>query len=149
MVTSYSNSRTLFQVSFRWCRIHHGPPSMRLFLSNSTHHLGISLRKKVVPWYLSTLMTYFLYFNNRLTSLTFDLNIQPSVRNQNIYSHSEECTGVPWGSLTSMVISLALVNGFHHWPVIKWFLPCSTWRHVITWIESYFVEDKTKILDIC
>ena len=28
-----------------------------------------------------------------------------------------------------MVISLALVNGSHHWPVIKWFLPCSTSDH--------------------
>ena len=25
-----------------------------------------------------------------------------------------------------MMISLTLVNGSHHWPVIKWFLPCST-----------------------
>ena len=28
-----------------------------------------------------------------------------------------------------MVISLALVKGSHHWPVIKWFLPCSTSDH--------------------
>ena len=35
-------------------------------------------------------------------------------------------TRVPLESLTLMVISLALVNGSHHWPVIKWFLPCST-----------------------
>ena len=28
-----------------------------------------------------------------------------------------------------MVISLALVNGSHHWPVIKWFLPYSTLDH--------------------
>ena len=36
---------------------------------------------------------------------------------------------VPWESLTSMVISLTLVNGSHHWPVIKWSLPCSTSKH--------------------
>ena len=28
-----------------------------------------------------------------------------------------------------MVISLAFVNGSHHWLVIKWFLPCSTSDH--------------------
>ena len=28
-----------------------------------------------------------------------------------------------------MVISLALVNGSHHWSVIKLFLPCSTSYH--------------------
>ena len=49
-----------------------------------------------------------------------------------------DCTIVPWESLTSMVISLALVYGIHQWPVIKWFLPCSTSTHVITWSDSYF-----------
>ena len=28
-----------------------------------------------------------------------------------------------------MVISLALINGSHHWLVIKWFLPCLTSDH--------------------
>ena len=28
-----------------------------------------------------------------------------------------------------MLISLTLVNGSHHWPVIKWFLPCLTSDH--------------------
>ena len=40
-----------------------------------------------------------------------------------------DCTKAPWESLTFMVISLTLVNGSHHWPVIKWFLPCSTSNH--------------------
>ena len=40
------HSRTLFQVSFRQCGIHHGPPSTRLFLSTSAHYPGISLRNK-------------------------------------------------------------------------------------------------------
>ena len=74
-------------------------------------------------------MTNFLAFDNRFTSLTYDRKIQPSVRHQSIYLHSEECTGVPWESLTLMVISLALVNGSHHWLVIKWFLPCLTSYH--------------------
>ena len=52
-----------------------------------------------------------------------------SFRHQDIYSHLVDCTRVPWESLTSMMISLALVNSSHHWPVIKWFLPCSTLDH--------------------
>ena len=44
------NYRTLFWVSCHQCGIHHGPPSTRLLLSTSSHHLGISLRnKKQVP----------------------------------------------------------------------------------------------------
>ena len=39
-------SKTLFQVSFRRCGINNGPPSTRLFLSTSSHHLGGSLRNK-------------------------------------------------------------------------------------------------------
>jgi hypothetical protein len=35
-----------------------------------------------------------------------------NVRLQLIYSHSLDCTRVPWESLTSLVISLTLVNGF-------------------------------------
>jgi hypothetical protein len=35
-----------------------------------------------------------------------------NVRPQLIYSHSLECTRVPWESLTSLVISLALVKWF-------------------------------------
>ena len=40
-----------------------------------------------------------------------------------------DCTRAPWESLTSMMISLALVNASHHWPVIKWFVPCSNSDH--------------------
>ena len=66
---------------------------------------------------------------HRFTSLTFDRQNRLGVRHQDIYSHSVDCTRVPWESLTLMVISLALVNGSHHWPVIKWFLPCSNSDH--------------------
>ena len=59
-------------------------------------------------------MTDSLAFNNRLTSLTFDRNIQPNVRHQIIYSHLGECTRVPWELETLMVITLTLVNGPHH-----------------------------------
>ena len=66
---------------------------------------------------------------HRFTSLTFDRQSRLGVRHQDIYSHSADSTRVPWESLTLMVISLALVNGSHHWPVIKWFLPRSNSDH--------------------
>ena len=58
------NSITLFQVLCHRCGIHHGPPSMRLFLSTLDHHPRISLRNKnIVPWDLYALMTYYLALN--------------------------------------------------------------------------------------
>ena len=55
------HSRTMFQVSFRRCGTHHGPPSTRLFPSTSAHHPGNSLRnKKLVLWDLYALMIDFL-----------------------------------------------------------------------------------------
>ena len=85
------HSRTLFQVSCRWCGIHHGPPSMTLFLSTSACHPGISLRIN-----FSTLSSLFLNdrfsrSRHRFTSLTFDQEIQLSVRHQTIYSHIVYC----------------------------------------------------------
>ena len=74
-------------------------------------------------------MAGFLAFNSRFSSMNFDWNILLSVQLQNIYSHLRECTKIPWESLTSMVISLALVNSWHQWLVIKWFLPCLTSRN--------------------
>jgi hypothetical protein len=41
-----------------------------------------------------------------------DRKIPLIVRHQLIYSQLMDCTIVPWESLTSMVISLALVNGY-------------------------------------
>lgn len=35
------------------------------------------------------------------------------------------------------MVSLMLVNGSHHWPIIKWFLPCLTLRHSLTCLHSY------------
>jgi hypothetical protein len=86
---------------------------MSLFLSTSTHYPGIRLRNHLVPWNLHASMAGFLIFNSGFTSLAPDWKIPSSVRLQLINSHSLDCTRVPWGSLTSMVISLALVNGIH------------------------------------
>ena len=41
------------------------------------------------------------------------------VRRQLIYSHAVDCALVPWGPLSLLVVSLASVNSFHHWLVIR------------------------------
>jgi hypothetical protein len=55
-------------------------------------------------------MAGFLAFDSGFSLLTPDQEISSSVRLQLIYSHSLDCTSVPWESLTLMVISLALVR---------------------------------------
>jgi len=45
-----------------------------------------------------------------------------------------------------MVIYLVLVNSLPHWPIIKWFLPCSTSRHLFTWLDSYYIGINKKTL---
>ena len=71
-----------------------------------------------------------------------------SVRLHLIYSHFMDCTEVPWESLTSMVISIAVVKVFHQWPIIKWFLPCSTSTPIIAWLDSYLWKMGLKTLDL-
>ena len=45
-----------------WWGIHQGPPSMSIFMSNSTHNLGIRLKNHFVPWNLHTSMVGLLIF---------------------------------------------------------------------------------------
>jgi hypothetical protein len=82
--------------------------------STLAHYLESRLRNYLVPWSLHASMAGFLAFDSGFTSLTPDRNIPSDVRLQLIHSHSMDCTTVPWESLTSMVISLALVNGYIH-----------------------------------
>jgi hypothetical protein len=80
--------------------------------STSAHYLESRLRNYLVPWSLHVSMESFLAFDSGFTSLTPDRNIPSNVRHQIIYSQLMDCTMVTWESLTSMVISLALVNGY-------------------------------------
>jgi hypothetical protein len=86
---------------------------MSIFLLNSTHYLGIRLTNHLVPWSMHASMVGFLIFDSGFTSLAPNWKISSSVRLHLINSHSLDCTRVPWGYLTSMVISLALVNDIH------------------------------------
>jgi hypothetical protein len=87
---------------------------MSIFLSTSTHYLGIRLRIQLVPWNLHASMEGFLTFDSGFSLLTPDREIPLSVRLHLINSHSLDCTRVPWESLTLTVIFLALVNDSHH-----------------------------------
>jgi hypothetical protein len=80
--------------------------------STSAHYPESRLRNSLVPWSLHASMAGFLAFDSGFTSLTPDRKIPSDVRLQLTHSHSMDCTRVPWESLTSMVISLTLVNGF-------------------------------------
>jgi hypothetical protein len=80
--------------------------------STLAHYLESRLRNHLVPWSLHASMAGFLTFDSGFTSLNPDRKIPSNVRLQLIYSHSMDCIIVPWESLTSMVISLTLVNGY-------------------------------------
>ena len=69
--------------------------------------------------------------------MTFDRKILRGVRRQVLYSHHVNCTAVPWGSLSLLVIPLALVNGLHYWPVIKRCLSMFDFSAILTWIDLY------------
>ena len=62
----------LFHISCRRCRIHHGSPSTRLFLSTSAHHPRNSLRNKFSTFRSVCLNNIFSHSRHRFTSLTFD-----------------------------------------------------------------------------
>ena len=104
--------QTLLLISCHWWGIHQGPPVTIFVLLTSAHYPKSRLRNYLVPWSLHASMASFLAFDSGFTSLTPDRKIPSDVRHQLIYSHSMDCTMVPWESLTSMVISLTLVNGF-------------------------------------
>jgi hypothetical protein len=123
-------------------------PVMSLFLPTSTHYPRIRIRKHLVAWNLNASMEGFLVFDSGFTSMALDWKIRPSVLLQLIISHLMDCTRVHWGSLTSMVISLPLVNDIHQLSVIKWFLPCLNSTPVITWIDLYFETIEMNTLDI-
>jgi hypothetical protein len=84
-----------------------------IFLSTSALYPRKRLRNYLVPQSLHASMAVFFAFDSGFTSLVPAREILSSVRPRLIYSHLFDCTRVPWGSLTSLVISLALVNIFH------------------------------------
>ena len=87
---------------------------MALLRRDYSHRHQLIIREIVLETKLSTLRSIcfndrFSWSRHRLTSLTFDRYNHLGVRHQYIYSCSVDCTRVPWESLTSMVISLALL----------------------------------------
>ena len=91
------------------------------------------------------------HFQHEFTSFPPYSSIILGVRLQVLYSHMEECTKIPWESLTSMVISFTLVNSLHKWLVIKWFIPCSTSRnynHMVRFVSSRVWLKEPRLYDI-
>ena len=110
--TTLFHFQTLLLISCHWWGIHQGPPVTSFVPLTSAHYPESRLRNYLVPWSLHASMAGFLAFDSGFTSLTPDRKILSDVWLQLIYSHSMGFTIVPWESLTSMVISLALVNSF-------------------------------------
>ena len=79
----------------------------------------------------------FLTSSDRFTSMAFNRKILRGVRRQVLYSHHVNCTTVPWGSLSLLVIPLALDNSLHHWLIIRCCLSMFNSRTSFTWIDLY------------
>ena len=119
------------------------------FLSTSAHYPRSWSRNTTLSTLkLACLNGKFLTPGDRYTSMTFDRKIFRGVRRQVLYSHHVNCTAVPWGSLSLSVIPLALVNGLHHWPVIKRCLSMFDFRTFLTWIGLYFEWRSDEIEDL-
>ena len=89
-----------------------------------------------VPWGLHTSMEIFLTLCDMFSSFSFNWHVLCGVWIQLIHSHHTDCTVVPWESLTSLVVSLASINGLHHCLEIRWCLPCLT-SALFSWLVSY------------
>ena len=84
--------------------------------STPAHYPETRPRNYLVPWNLNASMVGFLTFDSGFLSLTPNREIPSNVQTQLIYSHSMDCTSVPWDSLALMMISLVLVNSFiNYW----------------------------------
>ena len=103
-----------------WCGIHYGPPSTRS-LSVDTSSLSRKFIERLPPstLELACLNGKFFALDDKFTSLTFDrvilrmFNFSSGIHIQWIVLI------VPWGPLSLLVVSLAIVNSSHHWLVIK------------------------------
>ena len=104
--------QNLLLILCHWWGIHWGPPVTSFVPLTPAHYLETRLRNSLVPWNLHASMASFLTFDSGFTSLIPDQKISSNVRLQLTHSHSMDCTTVPWESLTSMVISLALINSY-------------------------------------
>ena len=75
--------------------------------------------------------------DGRLSSLVVDWVIPRVFPFSSSFKLHGLCWTIPWEPLALLVVSLALVNGFHHWPVIKRFsimLDLSTSIHMLGFV---------------
>lgn len=84
--------------------------------------------------------------NNRSTTFSLDCQILQVTRLQHIGSSLLRCTQVLWHSFTLSMSFLALVNDFHHWSIIQWFLSMldfGTFIHMVRIVPWILVLMKT------
>ena len=108
-------------VSCRWCGIHHGSPltwSLPVDINSLSRKLGERLPSSTLE--LACPNGEFFALDDKFTSLAF---VQVISRVFDIISFIHILwivLLVPWDAFSLLVVSLALVNGSHHWPVIEW-----------------------------
>jgi len=92
----------------------HHPPMTDHFLSTLAHYPRSWFRNNPFNTLkLACLNGNFLTSSDRFTSMAFDQKILHGVRCQVPYSHHVNCTVVPWGSSSLLVIPLVPVNNLH------------------------------------
>ena len=123
-------------VSYWWCGIHHGPPltwslpvDFSLLSSKLTERLPSSTLELACP------NGKFFALDDKFTSLDFD-QVIPGVFDISSFIHILwTMFPVPWEPLSLLVVYLALVNGSHHWLVIKWLLSMFDFNTFIRMLE--------------
>ena len=88
----FHQTNLLWPVSCRRCGIHHGPPSMDLFLSTSNHYPGIKSRDHLSTQELACLNGKFLCLCPWVNIIGPWMKNSAGVRLQIIYSHPTVCT---------------------------------------------------------
>lgn len=104
----------------RWCGIYHGPPStwsLPIYFNSLSENLVARLPSSTLE--LSCPNGNFFALDDKFTSLAFDRVISQVFDFSSFIHILWFVLLVPWEPLSLLVVSLALVNGPHHWPVIK------------------------------
>ncbi len=109
-----------FACIFWWYGIHHDPPltwSLPVDFNSLSRKLADRIPSSTLE--LACPNGKFFALNDKFTSLLFDRVIS-RVFNISSFIHIPwTMLRVPWGPFSLLVVSLTLVNGSHHWLVIK------------------------------
>ena len=114
------NKKLCSSVSCRWCGNHYGPPSIKVTscrLQLIIQEVGLETPDGTLE--PACLNGRFVAFDVRFLSLASDRMIL-RVFDISSFIHTPWIVPVvPWGPLSLLVVSLASVNSFHYWLVIR------------------------------